>query len=319
MPEIDILKMELDGEQPPDWLAPHVRDSKRFGEIRDKHRAKYLAKIAKRAKPAQDAFHEEDHPRGQPENAGEFGPGGGKGGKSATKPHEGHVFASPNLGNLDLKHATKALSGERQKKMATAMHEICGIVGADSKEQAAIGAWADGAENTVIADVHETSWDTLVAVGAMIGSVANQKAVLVFQAKEGGKEFLASFDAKAWSIDEAHAALLKAGLPFHTLVPTPQGARVYVYGSDEETLKKVHEAGDQHGAEIDIEFGHGTFVGTDKEDGDDARLRRDAQLVYDAAIRSFQVSKAARPDFGAEWSRLRDRWAALREPEAVAA
>ena len=51
--EIDILKMELDGEQPADWLAPHVRDSQKIKAIRDKHRAKYLAK-RKAERSAQD-------------------------------------------------------------------------------------------------------------------------------------------------------------------------------------------------------------------------------------------------------------------------
>jgi hypothetical protein len=74
--ELDILQKEKD-EDLPYWLDPSQRydpNSDKAKAIREKHRSAWLAKQeAKKEK----AFDESQHPRGQPENAGQFGSGGG--------------------------------------------------------------------------------------------------------------------------------------------------------------------------------------------------------------------------------------------------
>ena len=266
-------------------------------------------------KSAQDAWNESDHPRGQPENAGEFA-SGGSGGGAATKPSkpaqpgEGRIFASPNVKNLKFRQAKAALGGARQQQMVQAFHSVGQMLGLQSTEHPAIGAWADGAENSAIVEIKPTSFETLEVAGAMMGALANQKAVLVFQAGGGdNSHFLASFKAKG-SLSDIHEKLLESGLPFHTLEPTADGAQVHVYGSDEKTMESVHKAGDEYDSDIDIKFGRGKFVGSEKE-GSDVDVRADAQTIYENTIRSYALSSDERHDLGASWKGLRDRWAGI--------
>ncbi len=63
----------------------------------------------------------------------------------------------------------------------------------------------------------------------------------------------------------------------------------------------------------DIEYGQGKFVGSSKEDGTDAEVRRDAQSIYQESIRSFAAGQSSGQDIGAAWAGLRKRWSALRQ------
>jgi len=336
--KIDILQRELDGNLPY-WLSPEGKGT--VAAIRAKHRAGHLAKRAK-AQAQDAAWNEADHPRGQPENAGEFGPGGGgrskptkgqieaikkqttrtqqqvrsaysEAGKQPTpvSPGEGHIFASPNVKSLKFEQAKTALAGARQHQMAEAFRSVTHTLGLKSTERPAIGAWSDGAENSVISDIGVTTFAKLEAAGAMMGALANQKAVLVFQAGAGDRtHFLASFDAKG-SLADIHERLLANGLPFHTLEPTTSGSKVYVYGQDKKTLTATYKAGKSYGSETTTEFGTGKFIGSTKEDGSDDEIRADAQSIYENTIRSFGVSGHGGQDLGASWQGLRNRWSSI--------
>ncbi len=296
-------------------------------------------------KGAQDAWNESEHPRGQPENAGEFastGGGGGGGGQSKVTPGqikavqakgqqisknvreaykeaqslatsksgEGRIFASPNVKNLKFRQAKVALGGARQQQMVQAFHSVSQMLGLQSTEHPAIGAWSDGAENSAIVEIPQTSFETLEVAGAMMGALANQKAVLVFQAGTGdGAHFLASFKAKG-SLNDIHEKLLESGLPFHTLEPTADGAQVYVYGSDTKTRQAANDVGKSYGSETEITYGQGKFVGSEK-DGSDDEVRADAQKIYEDTIRRYTAGQSGRHNLEASWDGLRHRWAGI--------
>jgi hypothetical protein len=177
-----------------------------------------------------------------------------------------------------------------------------------------IGAWSDGAENSVITHVAAgASFEALEAAGAMMGSLAHQKAVLVFQTGAGDKShFLGSFNAHG-TVEEVHADLLQNGLPYHTLEPTASGVRVHIYGTDEDTLKATSEAGKRYGSQVDIQFGQGKFVGSDK-DGSDDEVRADAEQRYQAAIRSYAVSESGGSNVEQGWRGLANRWKSIGKP-----
>jgi hypothetical protein len=184
------------------------------------------------------------------------------------------------------------------------------MLGLQSTEHPAIGAWADGAENSAIVEIKPTSFETLEVAGAMMGALANQKAVLVFQAGGGdNSHFLASFKAKG-SLSDIHEKLLESGLPFHTLEPTADGAQVHVYGSDAKTRQAANDVGKDYGSKTEIKYGTGKFVGSEK-DGDDADVRADAQAIYEDTIRRYAAGQPDRHDLGASWEGLRDRWAGI--------
>lgn len=221
------------------------------------------------------------------------------------------MFVSPNLSStMTLDQATAALAGAKQEQMTAAAHEINQTLGLRSSETAAIGAWSDGAENTVVSHIAPTSFDKIEVSAAMAGSLANQKAVLAFQTGGGDRtDFVGSFETDK-SVNEMHEGLLANGLPFHTLEPTSNGTRVYVFGQDNETLTALNAAGDRYGSKIEVEFGKGKFVGS-SIDGSDSEVRADAQRVYQDTIRSYAASQSSGQDISTAWQGLRDRYAAL--------
>lgn len=219
----------------------------------------------------------------------------------------GATFASPNVGQLDFAGARQALGGARQAAFRGAMAVVDHEMGLRSQPTDAIGAWRDGAENSILGVVHGATWDQLKASAAMKGWLANQKQVLVFQHDGTSKDsYLASFHAGGKNLDEIHKGLLASGLEFHTLALAGNGATVYVYGQDQQTLDAAAKFAGANGAKLNVRFGHGEFIGTQLQGGSDAFQRADARKQYEAAIaatgeRDGGVSARA-------WDRIRARY-----------
>ena len=128
-------------------------------------------------------FDESEHPR---DEDGKFSFGGGGSRQRGQPGSAGVEFVSPNVAShLDFGQAVTALSGGQQKALRSASSYIDRELGEDSKTFSIVGAWADGAENSV-ATVHPaTNFETLRVSGAMKGHLADQKQVLVFQQGQG--------------------------------------------------------------------------------------------------------------------------------------
>lgn len=265
---------------------------------------------------AKDDWVESEHPRGQPNNAGQFAPkGGGTAGSLVVqgKPQQtssaanstGTEFVSPNVSeNLSLTKAIKAVSSPRHAMIAQAGREVDHLVGIPSHDKPVIGAWADGAENSIMTELENPTWDQLRMSAAMKGYIANQKQVLAFKQEPGGKEFLARINTSEKDPSVVHKYLLDNGLPFHTLQVSPDGVGVIVYGMDEDTAKAVVNAGEHYGHTPSFTAGRGEFIGTEKSDGTDAEQRADARRIY-----SRLVESTGGRDIAAKWEGLRDRYA----------
>jgi hypothetical protein len=286
------------------------------------------------------AWNEGAHTRGQPKNAGQFGPGGGgstaksseaeapKGGSSgalealakgpaglstpakpiaatATHSETGAVFVSPSVkSGLDLKSASKEIESRQQATLRAASADINKQLGiTDAREVNVVGAWSDGAENALMTRTN-ADWDHLVLSGVMKAHLADQKAVLVFQQQDGGKVALAQFEATG-NLATIHKNLLKDGLENHTLVPTSNGARVYVVDLDGSQTAAVKKGASRYGKDnpVHVQFGRGEFIGTTKTDGSDREQRDSARSVYEAYINRSPVPGAAKI-----WSGIHDHW-----------
>ena len=117
---------------------------------------------------------EGQHPRepaGSSEG-GQFTSGGGGAGAEG-----GFEFVSPNVSNIGLAVAHNALKGERQTALKQASGEVDRTLGITSEDHDIIGAWKDGAENSLMSVSKGTSWDKLRASGAMKGWLGDQKQV----------------------------------------------------------------------------------------------------------------------------------------------
>lgn len=390
---VDILHMEVT-QNLPYWLSPEVRDAGAKAKIR-------AFVQAKRAKPktAEDKMHvrwvESDHPRGQPGNAGEFGPGGGggsspvrRGGGSpsgeqqptkvsfpsgsaafvsekqarelgetlkaalaapaehqpdgseqpikASLPNGGieymtreqaatlHKaladamtdkaveFVSPNTGHLDFDNAVKELDGERQRQIADVSHAVNDALGIPAHDiKSVVGAWADGAENTLMEEMPADDMKRVEVAAAMKGYIADQKQVLVFKPAESGNGFMANFEAHG-ALSDIHQWLGSHGLEYHTLEPLKDGAIVHIYGTDNATTKAVAEAGKHYQSAIEMMIGEGEFLGTQKQDGSEDEQRADARKVYEGVIGGSGLQGVA-----AKWQSLRDRYAPARAVKAA--
>jgi len=314
-------------------------------------------------------WREEDHPRGQPENAGQFGPGGYSGGKQGKPaPHkkgekvhpavrkaqkaarEGYLqharaqytatkegatftsknekgetvihsklqnaskggrsteFVSPSVKtNLDFKEAVRELGSAQQKKMRVVSDDINEKVGLKSaKDVNILGAWADGAENSLMTTA-QGSYEEIKLAAVMKGHIFDQKQVLVFKQEDGGKSVLAHFEAEG-ELAAIHRNLLKDGLAFHTIVPKEGGgATVYVADLDGESFDAINKAAERYGNDnpIDYEKGHGEFVPPETlpEDGTERQQRDRSREVYESVIAESQV-----PGAKDIWKGVSDHW-----------
>ena len=221
----------------------------------------------------------------------------------------GETFVSPQTGAINFAGAQAALGSHRQKYLGRAFNAVDRELGLDSKSTPVIGAWRDGAENSILMHHGEgVSWDTVRAAAAMKGWLANQKQVLIFQHDGQGDSFLSNFNAKG-DLDGIHDYLLAHGLEYHTLEPVEGGARVYVYGDSPDTVQAVTAAGEHYGSGVQTRQGRGEFIGTQKQDGSDAEQRADARQSYERVIAESRTRGAT-----AAWRSIRDRF---RRPDTV--
>jgi hypothetical protein len=250
-----------------------------------------------------EKWSEEDHPR---DDHGRFSDAGGGGGGGEAP----QAFISPNVGTLDFAQAEAGLRSARQQLLAQASADIDRALGKPSADQAdVIGAWADGAENSLMVSMPGWTHDEARVASAMKGYIADQKSVLLFEPDIGNNDsYLATFQSRG-DLATIHDDLLKGGLGFHTLEPTSSGAIVHVYGSDQATADKVNTAAGLYGTQANFVFGRGEFIGTSKDTGTDREQRDDARQQYEAIIREAEAGgKLPGRDLAESWPELRDRW-----------
>jgi len=211
-------------------------------------------------------------------------------------------FYSPSVAeHLDLAQASAGLHSERQHLLETASREIDQKLGLTSTNHAAIGAWSDGAENSVMTEMDDVSWEQIRTATAMKAHLANQKDALVFQEGEGNQH-LYSFQATG-SVEKIHQDLLEDGVAFHTIVPTQGGATVYAVDmgdSGEATSQAVAKAAQRYGTTPTDQPGRAEFLVGDNPGTTGQEQRHEAQLAYGRIIKGSGV-----PDTDAVWKSIR--------------
>ena len=330
---LDITAMEA-ATNAPHWLSPAMKQQHERDAIREFVRSRSTKKRRAQAHDAAlargwdmafdaAAWNEAKHPRGQPENAGEFGPGGGagkpKGGEgqtssanpTASKPKPAHTlasalalaFVSPNIAeHLDFGAAVQGLASPRQKALMAASAYINSHLGLRAQDHKVVGAWADGAENSLLTETDGASWDQLTTAAAMKGHLADQKAILAFLEDAAGPATLFKFHANG-DLNTIHKGLLEDGVAFHTIEPDNGGAMVYVADLDGSAQAAVIKAAEQFNATVEHHQGRAEFVGTTKDDGTDRDQRDDARRAYETVIGKSPIQGSQ-----ALWKGILDRW-----------
>ena len=227
-------------------------------------------------------------------------------GRAAAKRPSSVAFVSPSVAeHLDFGQAVSGLASNRQRVLAKASAEIDQALGLKSHDSPAVGAWSDGAENSLMTEVEGGTFDQLRVAAAMKAHIAQQKAALVFQQDPAGKAVLASFAAKG-SLATIHDNLLADGVEFHTVIPTKDGATVYVADLDGSAHDAIEHAAQRYSATPEFQIGHAEFIPPDtKSDGSDAEQREFSQRGYESLIAGSGVEGSA-----ALWQRIHHAYGA---------
>ena len=221
------------------------------------------------------------------------------------------TFVSPNVSNLTFAQAVTALNSPGQAKLGRVASFIDGKLGVKAQNYPAIGAWSDGAENSMMVVARGASLAQVRAASAMKGYVADQKAVLVFNPSAPGDaelgQYLLHFDV-ASDVNQLHDKLLSDGLAFHTLQPLGGDRyRVHVYASDQATVDAVAKSAEGFKADVIAVPGQGEFLGTSKDTGSDREQRDDALRVYQQTIEEISASGELQ-NLARTWDEVRDHW-----------
>lgn len=213
-------------------------------------------------------------------------------------------MVSPNTEEgLTVAQAQERLGSKRQAALIDAGNKIDGLVGIQGVHSHAIGAWADGAENTVIEKVggHPT-FEQLRTSAAMKGLLAEQKAVLPFQVDRNGKDALYRLRVPSSDVESLNKTLVKLGIEFHTLEPEGNATNVWVYDQGNQIGDKIAKAGDYYDTQIDKWRGHGEFLGSWDS-------REEGAQAYQQTL-----DKNLGPDGVRRWAGIRDDWHARPTP-----
>ena len=190
-------------------------------------------------------------------------------------------------------------------------------LGITSENHPAIGAWADGAENSMMVVSPGASTAQIRAASAMKGYIADQKAVLVFHPSHTGRNFLASFDVEGKAVD-LHEQLLKEGLSFHTLQPVGEGAFASM-----SSLRTMRPSTRSTKASVGVRCHPG--VCHEATANSSAPRRKMGQIESNAMTQENNTNKSSETiadsgalegqDIGKTWDEIRDHWS---ESEASA-
>lgn len=238
--------------------------------------------------PLSLAFEEEKHPRDE---------------KGRWTDSGSVAMVSPNVSSLHIKEAMQKLESPRQKALASEFKQVDRLLSLHSEMSKAIGAWPDegegDAENSTLASYPPgTPLELVKAAAAMKGLLANQKAVLVFQPDPNGEHDFHSLDLSEKDAGKLHESLLKAEIPYHTIVPTEQGSRVFILSMDHNDIPKIKQFAENNNGTWKARPGTGLFIGAD--------TREKAVQEYE---REIGVLKGTRlRDRLGRWNYIRDRW-----------
>jgi GNAT superfamily N-acetyltransferase len=242
------------------------------------------------------AKYSDDQPRD--ENGRWTDSGGGDAGGDAGEP-SGIEMVSPNVReNLDFEQAHAAMGSARQRAVMAVAHEVDDIVGLDTTQHEALGAWKDGAENSILVQVRSpASYDEIAVSAAMKGMLADQKAVIPFRVEKGGPDTMYRMDVEGDESDlrRVHDELEHIGIENHTLEVTGAGLRVWVFDQGTAMRDTMQRAGETYGVKVAAWKGRGEFLGGD--------TRAEGRAAYDRIIRRVLGHDGQR-----RWEGLYRRW-----------
>jgi hypothetical protein len=187
--------------------------------------------------------------------------------------------------------ASERTHSDLQERFLEVSRKIDSLVGLRSNIVSAVGAWADGAENTTMTTYEGTTFDQISVSAAMKGLIGNQKNVIAFQSSARGASRMFSLSLPERDPAKLNEFLVRNGVEFHTLVPTENGTDVHIFTKDvNRTLShSVSKLAKGQGVAVKKYKGKGDFLGDENWSS-----REDARKSYEKTIDDFLKNKPAK-------------------------
>lgn len=181
----------------------------------------------------------------------------------------GAMMHSPNEEEyISFRRAKESINSPSHKLYKEITDEIDRELNIKTINLSAIGEWTDGVENTVFSDIDDAdSYEILKYSAALKGLIGNQKAVLVFLAKEQQSQsipdVLFSFSVKK-TISETRKLLNRKGLLNRTLISVNKHTtRVVIFDKHLEKSEVITNLANTYGSTIKIIQGKGEYIGSE--------------------------------------------------------
>ena len=210
---------------------------------------------------------------------------------SAQQDHKSfnYGFISPNTKTgLKLDQAIAAMNSDEQKILVDKAVNLGCVVRTRITAFRALGSWSDGAEHSVLLRVRGDD-ATLRYVLSRMGRDAQQKYVIYFQPKPGGTVDLYTLRLRrrVRNLVALTTELERAGVPFRTLVPSPETTTIYIIDLDRDLRTKIMNAARRLRAHVSLESGSAQLFGDDEPDK--------AKLKFEQEIKDYETKNPNLP------------------------
>ena len=194
------------------------------------------------------------------------------------------IMVSPNQETgLSFEQANSRRESGNHKTLEKIIKGFSDRLGVKAKLHSAIGAWKDGAENSIYQQIdHPINPETTRYLGALYGQYANQKQVLIFHANPAGKDALYHIELPGHvPLDEVHKLCLKFGIDFQTILPQKDKTALVLYDEGRASRSKVAQLGASLHATVSESPVTGESLG-DPSGSDPAAARSHYRKIIDA-------------------------------------
>ena len=201
----------------------------------------------------------------------------------------GYGFVSPNTAeNLKFHQAMKAMNSREETALRLKAINLSCVVRSRVQAYRALGSWSDGAEHSVMLRV-KSDEATLRYLLARMGRDSQQKYVIYFHPQADGQADLYTLRPRAGArnLVAMTKALERAGIPFFTLVPSPEGTIVYIIDLERDLRDKIQHAARTLRARISSQPGKAQLFGEDS--------REQAKVVFEQELKNYETKNPNLP------------------------
>jgi hypothetical protein len=198
-------------------------------------------------------------------------------------------FVSPNTKTgLKVNQAIAGMKSDEEWRLLKKAVNLGCVVRSQIRAFRALGAWSDGAEQSVLLRV-KSDEATLRYVLSRMGRDAQQKYVIYFHPTPAGAAdlYVLRPRTRARNLVALSNRLERAGIPFRTLVPSGSTTAIYIIDLERDLRAKILAAARSLRARVNQERGNAKLFGADE--------RQQAKTKFDEEIQTYETKNPNLP------------------------